>query len=424
MAIFFGTALQLQITLFSTENYQGLRISSADLLLPLIGLFILFSLFRKKTAWPKWQPQFGYWALILLSVAFAVSMLNGYLITGQLSQWAMVNKGIGWLVLMAYMGAGAWLARNFDYTRLFYYSFSTFFCLVVIQEIIKRFLYAEIEVSFIKELPFYIEGGMYNRNAFAFLWLCTALFISEFSFKKNGHTPLQRFIFIVFWVSLPFCVVMNGSRTLWLTLIPLILFFGFRYKKIFFKTALPLIAIGMILTPIFFHNTTMRLLKSYKYFNTLFSYIEDARSDKDMRFLKKSYDAHRLTVTLDAVELYLEYPLTGAGLGTLLEYQKQKHGEVLSVMDNSLLWILTEMGPPGLFCFVLVYIVMLHTLYKRSRDGPPDHDYQLLLNTAFFMLIGFGFFSLFHEILYSRFLWFTLGMALVIPVQRQSAANP
>ena len=125
----------------------------------------------------------------------------------------------------------------------------------------------------------------------------------------------------------------------------------------------------------------------------------------------------RVTILSDGLELIRKHPITGGGLGSIVEHQKEEQGEVLAVMDNTLAWILVEMGPFGLFSFLLVYITMLHTLYKnRSRSA--------LHMAAFYMLIGFGFFSVFHEILYTRFLWFILGLTLAVPKAHRDEQSP
>jgi O-antigen ligase len=133
----------------------------------------------------------------------------------------------------------------------------------------------------------------------------------------------------------------------------------------------------------------------------------------------RDYDMPRLMIVQDAFELIRAHPLRGAGLGTALHEQKETQGRAIAVIDNSLLWVLTEMGPLGLFGFIWVYLVMLAALY--GKDKAP------LSRAAFWLLLAFGIFSLFHEILYTRFLWFILGMALVAPIAhpgRQEREEP
>ena len=92
LAGFLAIALQIQVTLFSSEDYLGLRVNLADFILPLLGLFILISLLLKRSVWPRWSGKFGYWAIALLSAAMLLACVNGYLTLGHWSNWALVNK--------------------------------------------------------------------------------------------------------------------------------------------------------------------------------------------------------------------------------------------------------------------------------------------------------------------------------------------
>src|SRR5690349_14436635 len=112
-AIVFAVALQVQITLFKSDTYQGLRIGSGDLLLPIVGIMIAISLFLKRSAWPQWPKPFGWWALGAMTAVITFAMVNGYFVMGTFSEWAFVNKFIGWFVLLAYFGLASWFTTNY-----------------------------------------------------------------------------------------------------------------------------------------------------------------------------------------------------------------------------------------------------------------------------------------------------------------------
>ena len=56
--VVFALALQIQVTIFASDDYFGLRVSVADLLLPFAGLFIFVSLLNNKSNWPEWRGKY------------------------------------------------------------------------------------------------------------------------------------------------------------------------------------------------------------------------------------------------------------------------------------------------------------------------------------------------------------------------------
>lgn len=418
IAVFLAMALQIQVTLFTSADYLGLRVNLADFVLPFLGLFILFSLLRKSSHWPAWDKPFGYWTIALLSVIIIASAINGYFITGQWSNWAWINKGLGWFILMAYMAAGGWLATNArdETIRLFVIVFLSCFCAIAAAETFLIFLFLEFDIDLLNAYRgqwVHMSGLMYNRNAFAFLLLCAALLASEL--LRSPQSKATSMLIKAFWFLMPFCILLNGSRALWVLIIPLALFLGFRHKTSLVKNALIPLAFGIALLPFVFQSASERLLQPI--LNTVLIVTPAESIDtKAGGHVHEGYDLPRLTVLQDSFDLFRQHPITGAGLGSLLHYQEQQHGKLISTLDTTFLWILTEMGPFGLFGFVLVYIMMVHRLYKRE---PSEAAHTLLSKAALFMLIAFGMFSLFHEILYSRFLWFILGMALAVPIAQK-----
>ncbi|MEM7650732.1 MAG: O-antigen ligase family protein [Pseudomonadota bacterium] len=413
----FAIALQIQLTLFSAQDYQGLRLNSADLMLPPLGLFILFNLWTKRSSWPQWAGRFGYWAIALLSGVLMLSLLNGYVQIDEWQSWALINKFIGWLVLMAYLGAGAWIATNAPpkIWNIFKLIFVGFFCASVLVEIARMYMRWELGMDIPTAKAIYIEGFMQNRNAYAFLFLICALIISA---KDKGESSRYwRGLTILFWVLAPLFVMLNGSRALMLCLAPLLGYVAIKNRSAFFKTILPCVLIFGAIGLFAFQNFSTWIARPIHHTAILMESSENKAQYAQERGIRTNYNHSRLALIRDSVELIKDYPLTGAGLGGIIHHQKEKYGEMLSVMDNTLLWILTEMGPFGLFSFVLVYIVMTHTLYRRK-------DESTLYESAFVMLIAFGAFSMFHEILYTRFFWFILGMALAVPIAHHRQSTP
>jgi hypothetical protein len=129
----------------------------------------------------------------------------------------------------------------------------------------------------------------------------------------------------------------------------------------------------------------------------------DFTSPEIQKKYRRQSDAYRIQAAHDAIAVWKTSPLVGAGLGTFLNYQAQRYGQFMDVVDNTPLWLLCETGLLGLFALLGFYAVSMHSL---KQAGDP-------LSLALIgILLSFGLFCLLHEMLYTRFLWFFLGLAL------------
>lgn len=418
--VLFAVFLQVQITVLASPDYLGLRINSADILLPVAGLLILISLLLKRTSWPQWQKPFGYWAPALLSAVIVLAILNGYHIQGAWSSWAIINKGMGWCVLMAYLAMGAWFAANkpADIRDWFLRPFMLFLCVSVICEVTVRILFNHEIVSQFTVLDALkvpeLSGFMANRNAFAFLYLSTLTLSCVLWLKDIQIKRIELFCFRALWALLPVFFVMNASRSSLLILVPLVLFIIVNNWRFFALKILPLILIGLIILPI----TDIRRMKSaFRHLDALqeqsLSFAEGETGAQDLKDNVYIGDSLRLHVITDSLTLYKQHPVTGVGIGSVYAYQKTQDRKFTVIIDNTPLWVFVEMGPLGFLAFAGVFFSMIFALHRKSKEMT-SHEHAFA-HAVIFVLIGFGLFSLFHEILYSRFLWVFLGMSLASP---------
>lgn len=411
----FAVLIQVQITVFRTEEYIGLRLNAADFVLPFLGMGILVSLFRGRSVLPEWRGLFGYWCIGVLSAIFVIGCLVGYVFNGHLSEWAVYNKLTGWFVLMAYLGAGAWFVRNSDAKTVstFMGVFLAFFALTCFYDLVRDYIYWEMESLVFGYPGRNLDGFMGNRNAFGYLALISAIFMTVFVLSENKLSKAQKIIHYGFWFLSTTCLLQIASRALWVAMALVIGMLLWRYRMKFVRYALPAILIALLVVPLIFPKSAEQMRTPLLSGAAL---IDSDRYDQAYSHLfGAAYDQPRLILLGDGMEIAQNHPFTGAGLGSILEKQKEKYGEIVSVLDNTSLWILAEMGPLGLFCFTWVFLIMLGALYRKREE---TDIYDRLRMAAFYMLMAFGIYSLFHEILYTRFMWFVLGMALVVPKAR------
>ena len=416
-AILFAIALQVQISLFASGDYMGLRVSAADILIPLVGLGILISLFLKRSELPQWKKPFTWHLPILMTGVIIMAMINGYMVQGGLSQWALVNKFVGWFLLMAYFYAGGWLAANYHEKSipLFIKWFCGFFIFTASLEIADQFFRARGITLGPRADWETIRGFMGNRNAFAFLFCCITGITMLYGFhKKVISTKTTQ----LFWIIFPLVFLFNGSRTLWVCSIILLIIFIFIDWKKCSRYILPFVLIGICAFFIFGSEKQKGYFSflPYNSINKLYNYIQTPEDPQAENLAIDTGDVGRMEIAKGAAQLIMKYPLQGAGLGSVLYFQEQEDAQTRNIIDNTGLWLLTETGLVGFGIFIASYIIMVLALTRNVENFRNPED--MLSLAALVILLCFGIFSLLHEILYTRFFWFILGMALAIPRTR------
>lgn len=419
-----SVALQVQVTLFQSPDYLGLRVNLADFFMPFAGLFVLGSLIFKKAAWPVFSSRIVFVLIGLLIVAMSVALYQGYAAYG-FSSWALYNKYCGFLILVSYFLLGAWLVSNQkpgeDLPRYFLQGFCGFMVLVLALSCISMFL-----PGWAGWLGAYAwEGFMVNRNAFMVV-VIFAFFVMEIH-RMRGDLLLPLWAHYLFWTLVPIFALYNASRTGWIVGCILILVFFFSQPLVFLKKLLPLLLFGAVFAsasvPVV-NNQEVMMGRQMQFFKKLIYEMHTPKKLRDDgnavdREITYYGDQKRLIAVEDGLELYAQSnPVLGAGLGAYRPFQEAKRGEFIDVIDFTALWLLVETGAFGLAVFAAFFGFCMWHLYRVGfpRDGPPSSAHQAL----FFFLIAFAFMTLLHELTYTRFLWFVLGMGLAVPLAKRS----
>jgi len=108
-----------------------------------------------------------------------------------------------------------------------------------------------------------------------------------------------------------------------------------------------------------------------------------------------------------AVELWLQSPVMGAGLGVFIEKNLVWFGHPL-VVHSTPLWILAEFGMVGAAVFGWGFFIMASSAFKPDVKSSAHQALGLLL-------LCFAGFCLVHEIFYQRIFWLVLGAVLAYP---------
>jgi hypothetical protein len=418
--------LQIQIVVGRTEDYLGLRLNTADVPLAIAGMGILFSLLRKKSVWPRWKIPYGDIWIAGLTLVMVGAFFNGWLITGEWSEWALLNRLVGWFVLLGYIYGAAWAVTQYgvDVIAFFVRCSAVSFCFFQIIGFIVLFLQdvGGVTKPFwgIKE-PF--ASFMGNRNAYA-LYEVAILSGSAFLASYSGDLRWKKFdgfFARLLWVMVPAFLMFNGSRAGMVSValvIATLLFFMrgavLRRYAIFF-----LLGWGLVFSYIaatgtsFFRDKQVEVTKQL-----LFSVGKS--EEKEPQY---SGDQLRIMTVTDALELWQKYPVLGAGLGTFFEYQKEKYGELVETIDCTPVWLLCETGAVGFMLFAVVFGLTGRAAWVTARSRPATytaiHD-AWVGRAGIAFLLGFCFMALFHQILFARILWVFMGFLLAARVHATS----
>ncbi len=412
--------LQIQITLFSSPTYLGLRINLADALIPFVGMAILYSLLTKKSSWPLWRmPKIILWLLCLSAILIA-AFFHTYFIYGEFSHWALQNKLVGWFIMLCLFGTGSWIgtnARKETIVRLLNY-FLLFFALTLAIQIllssIQVFDVIRLYFGPYKYVDYQISGLMANRNAFIFLALTAYLFATNLHLT-NPKFLYPRLIYLLYAL-LPGLILFNASRAgIMAFFIALSGLFILHHEKK--HDILKLIAVSCIFVSAYSfmfigHARIIPLLGTIP--TEIFKEIS---TNKDISEINQSIkyrgDKIRLTILQDTFEMIKDRPVFGSGLGSIMIAQQKKHGELINLMDSTPLWLWAETGLIGLLAFAAFYLKVVQSLWKNYIN---DDDFIKSVRISLLLtILGFSIMCVFHEIMYTRHLWFLLGLGLALP---------
>lgn len=424
-------SLQIQITLFSSPTYLGLRINLTDLIAPVAGLFIIATLIQHKSRWPDWHIPNIYPWLAVLTALLATGLVHTHFTYGEISRWALINKFGGWLILLTILGMGAWVATNA--CRASIERFLKYFLCFALAVLIVEMLLVYIQGIFDTTLWFayktyaftFIDGLMANRNAYGLLLLTALPLATCLYFSKIN--PISSHVTHIFYFLLPSFILFNGSRATFLALClitPLMFFLHRNQRQKCLKLVLCFVA-GIILLLAAFQNKHHEIL-AFKLHQ--FEFIMKAFGDRGpdpitLSELGKDIDypgdSMRLTILEDSIEMVNHKPVFGSGLGSMLIYQEEKHGKMINLIDCTPLWILVEMGAIGLMLFALFYIQIAKSFYHSWKQ---DEEFSKTIRLALMIILfAYTFMCLFHEMMYVRAIWFLLGLGLALPSRMRQA---
>jgi O-antigen ligase len=405
-------ALALQTGLTVPIGGQDLRLSAADIVLPVIATALLLRHILAK------GPVRGLYSLSpdprVIAWAFATTawltfaLVNGHDPGAPWNAWALQNKYVGWFALLFFLFAGIVLARDDDrfVTRLFsaYVSVGWAMALATVVCFVLTNWFVIPRVAFFGPDARAI-GLLSNANTYG-LAAATALVL-----QCAGRTPSAPNWLLLAGLSLLIAAVaLSGSRSAWLAsvvglgvLVPLRLF-PWRRMTVGALCAAAIVAALSTITPM---RHTSDLAKNPKI------YISS-----EQLFDAGQHSANaRVDQTVRALDLWRESPVFGVGLGRFLAHEEASGKASPEQIHSTYLWLLVETGVPGFVLMAGLFIGLVWCLRRQILSGRTDAV------AGFASLAAFAAFIVFQEGLYQRHVWVFAGALLVYVSQPGSFAD-
>jgi len=403
-AALLAIAFQLQ----ATPDILGtpVRLSVADLLLPLLVAGLAVLALRGEVSLPHWRlPRLWLW-LLALSAVLTVALLIGRLRFEAWLGWALVGKYAGWYVLLAYLVLGGMLTA---YARepgrsAFLRALLVFFWLTtVIASVGHAMNNLDVDVPEYRKYGRF-EGFMDNPNAFGFLAaVCLVLQLPQ---MKAGELFSRRVHVIGLALGLV-ALIMAGSRSAVLGFalaLPVLL----HWKSVDWRgfvpalcLAVPVLVVLLYVVPYIISQNPLEFEgKRGAYLINRALIAEDESSLQE-----------HIASAISAVSMWLHHPLLGAGLGARMWEQLEIQVWQPVRTHNTVLWLLSETGLLGTAAFAGFFFVCLRTVWRQAGEAG-RYPFEVGLVATMIVYVGA---SVGMEPTYQRHLWFLFGAGLAVP---------
>lgn len=395
-------ALALAVQAQPTLNVFGgeVRASLADPIAGLIGALFAVAVAMRGNVRDIWVARSVPLWLALLTVVLTFALFGGYQSIGRMTSWALFNKYAGWFALLAYFFAGAAIAGWWGTagTRFFLQAFALSACGITAFVFVSRLVDDLIAGTLMPLGSIRISGLAENPNAFAFLAASALAIVLLLDWARRSR---RAWIAVLAAALLVDGVFVSLSRAGWLAGVVLTV------SLTALRRARPAVVAAAFALAAVIEFAPGLLPNLRTGGDKLRDYIGQALQGSDV----SSID--RVRIARDAIALWLESPVFGAGLGVFLEREQKSDRVPKYVIHNSALWVLAEMGVVGLVAFLGFAVAAVLALLARARGDPGRAN--VMPAVALAVLGVFVVMSIFHDLLYQRLLWLIVGMGLMRP---------
>lgn len=375
----------------------------------------------RMTAWHlQGTEKFFLAVTALLIVGFGIGAMRF-----GITDWALINRLVGWLIISAYVCTGALIVTVLGKVGI--HSLARCFIAINVIFILMEIAAISGHMGQFFSIPWLNTNAIFglanNPNSFALACLFSIVLATTLPiFKGRQKELLLPIVLAVLCAGLFLAKSRTGFVTLGCLTAALL---AFRYLSpiTFLNTAC--LAIMLIVTPVLtqkisaidFNFGSEAFLSQQPVDKNISNYIKTIYWTKSST---QDWDAHRWKSIYGGLDLWKESPTFGAGLGAFIASETEKTGTPL-VIHSTPVWVLSELGIVGFFVIYGFGAYFVISSLKEARAGPGQ------ASALIGILFVFMLYQLPHDVFYQRTAWLLLGCLLAtrvveIPQQRLGSA--
>ncbi|MDQ7794913.1 MAG: hypothetical protein RDU89_10980 [bacterium] len=359
---------------FQVATASGMRLAPADLVLAVCLLLTARWLKFPRHAWSAWH--------LALPPLFAMGLLVAVLRTGQITTYALWQKGCGLLVLLGGYALVTGLTTDWARIRAL---LRVFLMSVVATNLLAMAVFL-VALNRGMSLPWFIvdprrlAGFLLDPNAYGGL-LVTALAV-HLPTRYSSRPLLGGIWGTLATLTLGLGLLLTLSRSAWIGALVLLALIGMARPGLFRALLVPG-AVALVGVPV---------LVGLNRFSGLVAVAS-----------RLPQIAARLDIGAEATGAFARSPLTGIGLGVFPLIAQKGY-----IVHNTLLWSLTEMGFVGLVIFVgfLAWFVLAGLRAYASAPG----DERILVGSLVVAHLAMVALSMGIEAFYQRHWWLIMAL--------------
>ena len=375
---------------------------------------ILFLLHYKRMDFGGAFPRI-FLFICVFSLLILAGLIHGWWRFGY-TDWAFVNRGVGWLFILGYVATGGILVMTSPvagpYTII---RVLIWVAIIVVAADLVLWLLPSYDFRGLESIsPEYrIDGEALNPNAFAFQLVMIFAGVLTLVAKAGRRIAPRRFesaICGLFFAA----IYLTQSRTAFVaTLVLLVgaIVLGFRRWDLLVKGAVVALFIVLFVPNVpYVLNVSVHLINSaLEYLG--FPLLPDPTggfagiAGREVPLDRPGSEAERWQSIRNGLALFREHPIFGAGLGAGM-HSSLVNGRPL-VIHSPPVWILAEFGLVGAVGIGAPFLSIAVYFLRRFREQGEG-----LYGFGFLIVLVFVVFGLPHDMFYQRLFWFLLGVVL------------
>jgi hypothetical protein len=366
-----------------------LNVNLADPFAILGGVLFLLTAVGLRRA-PHWRVNYVNLAVVAATAVLAISLFIGAYRFGW-TTWAVVNRFLGWFVLLAYGATGALIVASSreQALRVIVLSFAGAAVAIAGLEVLLLLITSSgfrMPVAAGK-----IEGFSQNHNFFAFQLLMALAALVTFARGFSLRVALLIPITAALWFA--------GSRAGWIGAI-FVLAVGYHLRVVNARETL-LLAAGTAAV------AALVAIMPELSGATGATGAPAIQGAPEFMLASSSNQERMLTIT-GGLSLFADHPLFGAGLVAFRNQLILATSGIPLLIHSTAVWLLAELGLMGFLVFTASFIFVFVKEWNHARTEPTS-ALIVLCFVAFAVTSGPA------DMLYQRTFWLLIGAALALP---------